>query len=266
MLSLISQNFLHALRSRLLLIVITFSLALHYLSLKLVNGLKFINQGTASVLGVKEALFGAVYIHLFIGIFVAAIYGIWMVPYLHTGRRALLTCTMPVSKWKYPLSYAVLLTALILAETGIMWVTFGMAFGWKEFASQTFPWASLLVTLLLELLAFNSIMMGLAFCSLSFGALPSFFIGIFYFFVTQASGVFSRVAAFSGTVVDDSPWFKVLSKLPPTGELVFQIKQTFRQAEYDYQHYALWAIWWVIFTALFIVKLKYPQRPNKSEN
>ena len=104
MLNLLWQNALHAVRSRLLLIVIVFSGALHYMSLKVVNGIKFVNQGSVAVLGVREALFGAIYIHLFIGIFVAAIYGIWMVPYLHSGRRGMLTCTLPVARWKYPVS------------------------------------------------------------------------------------------------------------------------------------------------------------------
>lgn len=266
MLNLLWQNGLHALRSRLILILVAFSLGLHFLSLKAVNGIKFINQGSVAILGVKEALFGAIYIHLFIGVFVSAIYGIWMVPYLHSGRRAFLTCTMPVSRWKYPLSYTLLLTGLMVIETLLLLVTFGMAFGFEEFSTVRFPWSSLMITLGLELLAFNSIMMGLAYCSLSLGALPSFFIGIGYFFVTQASGVFSRVASFNGASVDDSTWFKVLSKLPPTGELVFQIKQTFRQGEYDLFHYSLWVIWWVIFVLLFTWKLKYPQRANRSEN
>ena len=265
MLNLLWQNSLHAIRSRLLLIVIIFSLALHYLSLKIVNGVKFINQGSVAVLGVKEALFGAIYIHLFVGIFVAAIYGIWMVPYLHSGRRGLLTCTLPVSKWMYPISYTLLLTGLIVIETAVLFLTFGSSFGFAEFSSSTFPWSSILITLGLEWLAFVSIMMGLAFCSLAFGPLVSFFVGIFYFFISQTSGVVTRVASFNGADLDDNPWFKVMSKLPPTGELVFQIKQTFRQGEYDLWHYSLWAIWWLVFTILFTLLLRYPQRPNRTE-
>ncbi len=265
MLNLLWQNALHAVRSRLLLIVIVFSFALHYLSLKVVNGIKFINQGSVATLGVREALFGAIYIHLFIGIFVAAIYGIWMVPYLHSGRRGLLTCTLPVSRWKYPVSYTLLLTGLIAVETLILFLCFGIAFGVNEFSTVSFPWSSVLITLGLEWLAFVSIMMGLAFCSLAFGSLVSFFVGIFYFFISQTSGVVTRVASFNGATLEDNLWFKVLGKLPPTGELVFQIKQTFRQGEYDLYHYALWAIWWVVFAVLFMVKLRYPQRPNRTE-
>ena len=270
MMALLKQNLLHILRTRLLFVLFTFSFLVQYVSLKMVHFMTFKFQGIVTIIGAKDAIFAALFFQLFAGAFIAAAYGIWMVPYAHQGPRSPLTFTLPVAKAKFPLAYALSMLGLLLVQHLIMLLSFAVNFGFAAFQGPEFPWLGLLLCLLLETLAFEVFMFGFALSSMTVGQVPTFFLGALTVFLLQIGGALFRIDLENlplGSIPSSVQWVRlVYSKLPPVGELVFDLRQTFLKPSWESSHFVLWLVWLGLLGMLFRLKLCYPLRARVGEN
>jgi hypothetical protein len=113
---LLLQNYRHILRTRLLAFLLAFSVLIQFMGLRLLNNVSFDFDGhmvLGSLIDKRDVIFVSLFLQLFTGTFLSAVYGIWMVPYLHRGPRSPLTFTLPVPKWMYPVSYALTMLTLL---------------------------------------------------------------------------------------------------------------------------------------------------------
>lgn len=266
--ALVFQNLLHIFRSRLLFLFLLFSAFLHFSGLKIMHKLTMTIEGVIQVIGPREGIFLSLYFQLFAGIFLAAVYGIWMIPYLHTGQRASLTFTLPVSRWKFAVSYALTFLVLILTEQVIMFGSFAFVFGTEPFFAEKFPWVALLSCILLEILAFEASVFAFALSSLLFGQIPTFFLGMMSFFVLQTLGSLIRVGFDRIAETTGGTWaflVGVYRYLPPLGEIIFDLREGFNKAFQTHFHFYLWVAWCLIFMGLFLLKLNFPSHSRSSE-
>lgn len=270
--ALLLQNLRHIVRTRLLVFLLLFSFLIQYAGVKLLRSVTVNFQGIISTIDAKDALFIGLLFQLFTGAFLAAVYGIWMVPHAHQGQRSHLTFTLPVSKWMYPLAYAISMLGLLALQHLILVVCYSMNFGFEAFADPKFPWQGLALCVLMETLAFEMFLFAFAFSSMTLGQIPTFFLGVSLSFVLQVAGALFRFdlekITAEGGVGDFSTlkgmrWF--YNKLPPVGELVYDLRHGFLKPEWVNSSLMLWAIWLVIFVLLFRYKLRYPTATKSAE-
>jgi hypothetical protein len=269
MFALLLQNLRHVIRTRLLFFLFLFSFLIQYVGVKLVHSATVYFNGVISTIDQKDALFVALVFQLFMGTFLAAVYGIWMVPYLHQGPRSSLTFSLPVAKWKFPLGYALCMLALLIFQHLAMLASFGLNYGWAIFSLAKFPWTSLRECLLLETAAFEALTFGFAFCSMILGAVPTFFLGGLVLFLLQVAGVLFRVNVGQyiegGGIESYSLAERIYRFLPPVGELVVDLRREFQTPSFQNGHLLLWMAWLLLFMLLFLWKLRYPSSARQSE-
>jgi len=248
---LLKESLRYIVKSRLLFLLLIFSFLLHYVGLSLVRQATFSFQGIVSTVGPREGMFVSIYLSLFMGLFLSAIYGVWMVPYFHQGERSLLTFVLPVSKWLYPFVYALSFLILILLEYGILLGSFTWVFGKEAVFSPRFSWGALGTCLLIETLAFEFLLFFFGTLSMSVGQMMTLFIATGTFIVLQVAGTLFRFGFES--------YSEIYRLLPPLGELIFNIKQTFSQGIFPSGHLALWFVWFVLGIFLFRFSLRHPR-------
>lgn len=271
MISLLIQNLRHIVRTRLLVVLLCFSFLIQFVGLRALHFVTFRFQGITTLVEGANAVFPALIFQLFAGAFIAAAYGIWMVPYAHQGARTPLTFTLPISKWMFPLAYGVTMLALLLAQHGVLLMSYGMNFGFESFHSPDFPWAGLKMALVLETLAFEVLMFAFALCSMVAGQVPTFFLGALSVFLLQIAGVVLRaredimkLAPESGDKFDLVR--AAYNALPPVGELVFDLRKTFLKPGWDKANFQLWLAWLAILIVLFRVRLAFPGQARAGES
>lgn len=260
-------NLKHIFRSRLLYLFFVFSTFLHFFGLKILHKLTVVVQGVFQVIGPREGIFFSLYFELFIGVFLATVYGIWLVPHLHTGQRMPLTFSLPVSKWKYAVGYFLSFLVLILIEQVIFFASFGSVYGFQAYGDPKFPWQGLISCTLLEVMAFETSMFGFALASAQFGQVATFFLGTLGFFTLQTTGSLLRLGLerYSETMGETLESIQRVYRLfPPIGELIFDLKQGFEKSFESYEHFYAWAVWFVILVCLFRLKLSFPSNKRTS--
>lgn len=266
--ALLLLNIKHVVRSRLLILHLLFSFILQFICLRLLRSVSVNIDGLISEVGPKQALFMGLFLQLFNGAFLTAVYGIWLVPYLHQGHRGQLTFTLPVSKWVYPVVYGSVMLGLLLVQYLSMFISYGFLFGFSAFVAEGFQWKAVLTCLALETVAFETILFGLACSALYLGQIPTFFFGGIVFFVLQVMGGVFRIdfAKFFGeepASLAAVRWF--YEKLPPLGELVFNLKQRFGKPVLFDQPAIVWLVWLTLFILVFRWKIRYPSNSKGTE-
>ena len=241
--------------------MLLFSFLVQFFGVRVLHSVTVYFQGVVKTFGVNDVLLVAVLFQLFTGVFLAAVYGIWMVPYAHQGQRSLLTFTLPVSKWKFPATYALTLFGLLLLQHFILLISFGINFGFDVFRQSTFPWFGLLVCLGIETLAFETLTFAFAVSSIVLGQVSTLFLGGIAFFLLQMSATLFRfnVGQFMVDKSESIGWAqRIYGKLPPAGELVFDLRTSFLKPSWEAGHWLLWVAWLTIFVLLFRFKIRYP--------
>lgn len=249
-------------RSRLLFLIILFSCFLHYVSLSLTQHATVSVQGFISNIGPRQGMFVSVFISLFMGMFLSAIYGIWMLPYLHQGERSLLTFVLPVSKWLYPLVYGLSFLLLMLIEFGILVGSFGIVFGREALADPRFSWHALIICGLICLLATQVFLFLFGFLSLVLGHMMTLFVSAGAFITLQIasslfhSGLDHYAEETGGGLL---MIYQVYQVLPPLGELIFSLKESFSKGVFPGHHLLMWSIWLLISVGLFRLAIRKPR-------
>jgi hypothetical protein len=269
MIPLLKMSLRHALRTRLLLTTLAFSIFVHFLSLRFMGNVSFDFQGQVIKIGSREAVFGALFFQLFVGFFVSAVYGIWMVPYAHQGARASLTHVLPVSRWIFPLVYSLTFCFVMLIQHAAMVGSLYFVYGSKVFELSNGYWSGILLCLFLQSLAFLVMMNGFAVSSLLFGQIPTFLLGMGFLFLSQIGTLLDKVAdSFLKEGVpptlETARW--IYSKLPPLGQLPFDLHSAYRGKFDAGEHILLWFVWLVICVLALRWKLRYPSLVRSSEN
>jgi hypothetical protein len=265
---LLKQNIRHIIRTRLLIVLLSFSFLVQFFGLKTLHFMTLQFQGIVSRIEGDNALFAALFFQLFTGAFIAAAYGIWMVPYAHQGMRSSLTFTLPVSKWKFPLGYALTMLGLLVLQHLVMLLSFGLNFGFEMFRDPAFPWGGVMMCLLIETLAFEVCMFAFAISSMTFGQVPTFFLGAAVIFFLQLTGVILKwdLEKLGGEPIQSLYWARFLyGKLPPVGDIAFDLRKAFLKPAFDQPHFWLWIVWLVLLVAWFRFKLRYPSRSRAGE-
>lgn len=266
---LLKESARYVLRSSLFLWLLIFSFLLHYFGLELVRHMTVHVQGIVSVIGPRQAVFVSLFLSLFMGVFLAAVYGIWMVPYLHEGPRAQLTFVLPVSKWVFPLVYALTLLGLILIEFGILFGSLGMVYGKEFFSEVKVSWPAVATCLVIEFVAFEFLLFAFSFFSLTLGQITTFFIGAACFIVLPISAVIFRSGIqdyLGGTGGKIGAYQRVYERLPPIGELIFKLNDAFSKGEMPWHHLVLWILWIAVFICLFRWRLRFPVQAKSTES
>ncbi len=266
---LVSANLRHILRTRLLISLLFFCFLIQWVGLKSLAHLTVSFQGMIELVGGREAVFMALLFQLFVGFFVAVIYGIWMVPYAHRGPRSALTFVLPVSRWQFPLAYTLTFLLVLAATHMVMFLSLGVVFGLELFQTHGLSWSNIALCLGIEALAVTVTMLGLAVSSLYCGQIPTLFFGLLFFFVMQVGSLTKRFSShlfFEEQSHGTFSWMMWLhSRLPPVGELVFDLQRGFQSSFSEYGHLALWGEWFIFFLLLFRWKLRYPSWSRSTE-
>ena len=270
MFALLLQNTKHILRTRLLFFLMGFAIVIQFFGLRLINNVTLNFDGhimMGSLIDKRDVIFVSLFLQLFTGSFLAAVYGIWMVPYLHKGQRSPLTFTLPISKWFYPLSYALSMLALLVLLYLIMFASYALVLGPQILFNAGFPWQFVFSCLAIETIAFEALMFAFAFMSLSLGEVGTFFVGITAIVALQVSALLFRVNAHYLRLENEavSTGTRVYQSLPPVGELVFDLYKEFKGEGLEIRNIVLWAIWAVVFAILFRVKLSFPSKIKSAE-
>lgn len=268
MLALLSQNLKHILRTRLLFFLFIFSFVIQYFGVRILHSATIQFQGVISTIDAKDSLFLALVFQIFTGAFLSAVYGIWMVPYAHQGLRSQLTFTLPVSKWAFPLAYAISMLGLLIFQHLILFTCYGMNFGFGFFLAPNFPWAGLFNCLVVETVAFEMCLFAFAVSSMSLGQVPTFFLSSTVLFVLQLTGGILRLNLGSIGMNKSSALEMIRSIynwLPPVGELVYDLRNGYLRPDWASRSLALWAIWLAAFVLLFRYKLRYPLKTKIGE-
>jgi hypothetical protein len=249
---LLKESVRYVLRARLPVLLLVFSFLLHYAGLSIVRNTTFSAQGIISSIGPREGMFVSIYLSLFMGVFLSAIYGIWMVPFFHQGERSLLTFVIPVSKWLYPVAYAVTFLGLVLLEFCILFGSFAWVFGKQALFHPWFSWKAVMTCLLIEAAALETTVFFFGFLSLVVGQIMTLFLMAGAFIVLQVAGTLFRFGL-------DHFSYELYEWLPPVGELIFNLKQTFSQGVFPGHHLVLWLLWLCVSICLFRVAIRRPQ-------
>jgi hypothetical protein len=268
------QDLIHLFRSRLLAFIILFSVAVQYFAVKLVKSatlyISFSIQGSSGLIQESESYFVALLASCFAGIFLAAVYGTWIAPYLHRGPRSALTHMLPVSRWYFPAAHALAFAVLLVIQALALVWSLGVNLGWAKVFSADFPLKGIAWGFLLQTLAFYVVLFGTAASSMTLGALPTFFLT----YLSCGALTVARALLFfennplaeelgATGFVANVRW--IISKLPPVGDLLVDMRVAFTKQVLPTQHLALWAIWLVAFVIWFRWRLGSPQKIRSSE-
>ncbi len=217
----------HVFRTKLIYLVVGFSV------LTQIAGLKVIHQGMSGSVGLLPVLkshhsvFVLLFLELFGGVLLATVYGVWVVPYLHTGPRAQLTFVLPVNRVGFAIAAVSGLWAMLLVQVLCSLAVFGWVMGVGDLALGVFPWSYFFWGVCFEWLSFTSIMFLFSALSVGLGPVTSFFIGIMILCGLQFVGVLKALGLFlasKGIETGFLDWTRGYDLLLPVGELVFHLK------------------------------------------
>lgn len=256
-------------RARLLYLALGFSILLHVGGLKALKNLTFNYQGVVGGVGPREGMFISLFLTLFMGVFLSAVYGIWMVPQAHRGPRSLLTFVLPVNKLLYPAVYVLVFLVPVLIEFGIFAGSFTYFFGADAWHANWFSVPAILTCLLVEAVAFLTLVLLFSVLSMSIGQISTLFVGVFGFFILQAVGAALRFGLEEYAQQAGGGWqfvSLIYGAFPPLGELIFSLKQSFSQGVFPTGHLIRWVVWLGVLAGLFRWKLRYPLVGRSTES
>lgn len=260
--ALLKFNLLHVLRYRLLVLMFAFSFLIQFVALKIMHAASINVEGVIFPIGPVRTLFLALFFQFFLGIFLSIVYGVWMVPYLHKGGRALVTYSLPVPKGAYLWAYGLTLLVLVFCQHCILLANYGFLFGFGSFFQETFPWRDFLGCLFLETVAFLACMYGLAVSSMTIGQIATLFLGAGTFFILQVFGGLSRIDAvqqFASTRPGLHWIMQIYTWLPPIGEMIFDLKDGFFLHLSVSYSVLKWSVWALLLAFILYWRLCFPK-------
>lgn len=259
--SLLKITVFHLLRSRLLVGIVALTLAVQVVGIQLAKATVLHIQEQVRTVSETEAIVVGLVLQMLLGILLAIAYGVWVAPYAHRQKRGELTFLLPISKWYFPLAYAVIFALLLLVQHGILLFCCGWIFGPDVLAFNRFPWTGFFLAFVIQVIAMAALVFACAACSLSLGSALTFFLAVAVgFVIVVVRGFFSvDMGRFFGAVPD---WFvlgkKAVFLLPPLNQLPSQLRQTFLTTRVDWASLGVHCLWLAVFLAWFRYRIGNP--------
>jgi hypothetical protein len=237
-------------RSRLFYLSLGLCFLTHWAGLKLFQGMTVKLPGQLSMgplLKAEHLPFLMVFLQWFVGSFIATAMGFGFVAYWHKQNRPLLWYTLPIARWKWPLSYVAFFAVFsavihLLALLIFIWI---VGVGPLKADGNI---SSLLAVSGYELLVFEVLMLLLAVGIVWIGPMLTLFGSLFLLFISQLNSVLGRVEWFR-TVISESNqkiWDGLNYLIPPFGEVPFQLWVFFKDSEGMAKIWFTWSIWFIL--------------------
>ena len=260
MTAILQTVFRHVLRSKMLVMLVVFSALVQYMGLWLLHSatlsLSVKMEGMVKVMEAPSAIGMGIMIQLFLGMFIAIFYGAWMLPYLHKGDRAGLTFVLPVSRWVYPAVYALVLLGLIALQYTAIFASVGSHFGFGYFTAEGVSWSGVLLSFLIQFLAFATVMFIVGISSLSIGPIATIFAssGVIVVLMVGKAILLMSDAEGGGSSVFNG----ILNVLPPIGDLVGDVIAAMDTQTVNWQRLALWVGWLALVVVGLRIRIRMP--------
>jgi len=256
-------------RTRFVFAFTFFSLLVHYFGLLLPKQAVLSFQGIVTEVGSRQALFLSLYLSFFVVFFLSVVFALWLVPYFHQGERTLLIFVWPVSKWVFPLAYSLQLLSLILLEWTVLLTSFGCVYGSEALLQPRFSWLALFECFCLQVISSQALLFLLSSFSLWWGPVTTLFVSAASFIGLQVLATLERMGFFSAISPERSLFTMLLNFIdqiiPPLGDLVFDLKDTFSKGSLPIGNIALWIVWLLLGSALFRWTLSRPRQNVTSQ-
>ena len=253
----------HAVRTRLIYLVFVFSVLTQVGGLKIVHQVLAHSAGLLPVLKTHHTVFIMLFLQLFGGVLLCVVYGVWVVPYLHSGTRAQLTFVLPVKKSVFAFSSIFGLLALLLIQYISLLLVFGWVLGFSELSAGTFPWEYFLKGCFMEALCFLCLMLLFSILSLNLGPITALFFGVMLLSSLQFASVLKTLGVElqkRGVQTAYFAWVRFYDLLVPVGELVFDLKDLTSKNYSYWTTMAHWAVWLVIFVCGYSLSISRIRR------
>jgi len=251
-------------RTRFVVVFVFFSILIHCFGLLLPKQAVLSFQGIVTEVGSRQALFISLYLSFFVVFFLSVVFALWLVPYFHQGERTLLIFVWPVSKWTFPLAYSLQLLSLILVEWAVLLTSFGVFYGSGALFQPRFSWLALFQCFFLQVISSQAILFLLSSFSLWWGPVTTLFASAASFISLQVLATLERMGFFAARSPESSLFSIFLHFLPqiipPLGDLVFDLKDTFSKGSLPSGNVALWFAWGLVGSALFRWTLSRPRQ------
>ncbi len=266
---LLYQNLLHAMRSRLIGFSVLVAFLFQFCIVKLLRSSTIQFQDFLMVIAWKEALFVALFFQMFVGSFLASVYGIWILPYLHTGSRSALTHVLPVRHSEFAIGYILTLVFLFALTYIVMILNYSLIFGFSVFMQPEFPWWNLIYASLMELIAVIFMAFAFAVSSMTIGTVGTVFLSGLVISALQILAVIVRFDIGSYLQGEVPKSYTVLQTIypyfPPLGDIVFTLKSAFFRKEMATMDWAVWLVWCALAIGLFILRIRKPSTRASQE-
>ncbi len=259
----------HTMRSRLL---VTLGIAAFFLPwgwFELAQTVNIKLQGKVLNLDGEQVLLGGLFITLFISGFLAAAYGMWIMPNLHSGRRGQIVFVLPIRKWLFPLSYAAILVVMLVAQQALMLAALRFSYGTQFWLESGFFFNKYLPCLVLISLAYVGLSFFFGLLAFNFSPMTTFFWGAGTLFFLQGWGILFEIH----NTLSMAEYFPSIDKLasvyaflPPMGDLILDIRKTVRFGGWGYGHFKSMTIWLLVVWSLVAVRLWFPPKNMRQES
>ncbi len=259
----------HVMRSRLL---VTLGLASFFLPLAWFELTKKLNiqlQGKVINFDGEQVLLGGIFLSLFISGFLAASYGMWIMPNLHSGRRGQIIYVLPIKRGLFPVSYAAVLITMLVGQQATMLAALRFSYGTQFWLEPSFFFGKYIPCLVLISLAYVGISFFFGLLAFNMSPMGSFFWGTGTLFFLQGWGILFEL----NTNLSLTEYFPNINKLayiysllPPMGDLILDIRKTIRFGGWSYGHFLQSAVWLTIVWLLVAVRVWFPPKNMRQES
>lgn len=259
----------HAIRSKLL---VTLGLASFFLPWGWFELAKSVNiqfQGKTVNLDGEQVLLGGLFLTLFISGFLAASYGMWIMPNLHSGRRGQIVYVLPIRKWLFPIAYGIILFIMLAGQQAFMLLALRISYGTQFYLEPGFFFGKYIPCLVLISMSYVAVSFYFGLLAFNFSPMTTFFWGIGSLFFLQGWGILFELNE-SMALAQYFPNIEKLASLyrflPPMGDLILDIRKTIRFGGWSYGHFWTMGVWLMIVWALVAVRIWFPPKNLRQEN
>lgn len=250
-------------RSRLFYLSFGLCFITHWAGLKLFQNMTVKMPGQMSMgplLKAEHLPFLMVFLQWFVGSFIATAMGFSFLAYWHKQNRPLLWFTLPVARWKWPLSYVLFFGIFSMLIYVFALLIFVWIVGTGPLKADSNLSALIAVTGY-EFLVFEVLMLLLAVGIVWIGAMPTLFGSLFLLFFSELSSILNRVEYFKTVISETNQkiWAILNYVIPPFGEVPFQLWVFFKDSEGMATIWITWTLWFVVLFALFSLRFYKPR-------
>ncbi|MCB0406316.1 MAG: hypothetical protein KDD51_16160 [Bdellovibrionales bacterium] len=251
---------IHLLRTRLFYLCMAMSFLAFFIPLKLADAITIHVQEMEQAITGENIFLVLFFVAMSLGGFIAMVYGVWVVPYLHQGPRVFLSFGLPVAKWKIPIAYALTFLVLIALQNTIMFTLHGFLFGYEAYEGG-FPLKGLLMVQLFQTLSLEVTMFLFATLALFLGRIAATVLGTSIFSIAQVCG-FIFATDLGAEIQSKSAGLTLVRHvyeiLPPWDKVLVRITQQLKEAYVPDPQLVPWVVWLVLLAAIFTVGLRFP--------